>query len=754
MKKTLFLSLILSVFVSQITFSQSGIYPPDGTTDVPLTVTLKWDAMESDSFTAESYEVYMNEEGEETSMLGAPSYNHWTCKNLKPNTKYEWSYVGQDKDGNYLPGGSGYFVTKGDKNVAKDNKTKKKQSKDNNPSEKASSKGNEKKAIKYLEKQIKHEATMWLTKQEQKVLDADVINARLFVDLKNTNINYNIVSNYFLRHKENFHPFDTPKDIITSKEFINALNPNFTLKTEEDAIMLRSVFYAIDQTTKGIIFKQNDKWIIVNKKWFGELLYFKITTNSKGKITEIIYEEGWLQKPETIMGKNPNINFDNSNYQFSELYKNDITQLLRNSYESYKFELEPIKLTGLKENVKIFDGNLAVTKKHNNISNTFKQSFVLIKNAKKYSLIANKEDLIRDETFIEAMSKAYTIKNTTEAQDFENLLDEIVPVGSFAEKEKKHYQKENIWCFVRDKTFDDEEGILVLTNKKGKILYMDNFRKIDGSAIIKMKMHDPNFKIDYAFKLVEPSSKNLTLQSGETVPVKITLNADAANAMNLYIATFSDNQMIEFDAGDLEPLFTTNINSFLFDGKYTLEYVLLPSGKKNKSEALASIEMTINVEGGINSEQKKEIDKLVENTIISIQNEDYKALENTYATEKNIKNILKKLGNNKKENRLKEYLENLNRKQMSENAKANLEELKVELKKAKQDIKNIAFRAYGEQSLDLATPNLKAMSLSFMFQTEILVGYIKAHIILTENKIYLIELKPKTNLIPRDFMGD
>lgn len=93
-------------------FREHGMYPPDGATDVPVPLTLKWTPMNSSDFKASSYELYL-EEGETNpmKMLGSSRSTKKECKNLKPNTTYSWSYKGQASNGQYMPGGGGTFTT-------------------------------------------------------------------------------------------------------------------------------------------------------------------------------------------------------------------------------------------------------------------------------------------------------------------------------------------------------------------------------------------------------------------------------------------------------------------------------------------------------------------------------------------------------------------------------------------------------------------------------------------------------------------
>ncbi len=93
-------------------FQQYGMFPPDGATDVPIPVTLKWTPMNSDGFKAKGYELYLNKEGNsENKMIGGPVKSQFTCSDLEPNTTYWWRFIGQSASGQYQPGGGGTFTT-------------------------------------------------------------------------------------------------------------------------------------------------------------------------------------------------------------------------------------------------------------------------------------------------------------------------------------------------------------------------------------------------------------------------------------------------------------------------------------------------------------------------------------------------------------------------------------------------------------------------------------------------------------------
>lgn len=95
-----------------------SIYPPDGATDVNLSLILKWEPVEGPGFKAVSYEIYLNKinsDGtyEEGAPLGTTFKNEYACNGLDPNTSYSWKYVGIDSDGKYIPPGNGGTFTTG-----------------------------------------------------------------------------------------------------------------------------------------------------------------------------------------------------------------------------------------------------------------------------------------------------------------------------------------------------------------------------------------------------------------------------------------------------------------------------------------------------------------------------------------------------------------------------------------------------------------------------------------------------------------
>ncbi|PID27903.1 MAG: hypothetical protein CSB55_06900 [Candidatus Cloacimonadota bacterium] len=608
------------------------------------------------------------------------------------------------------------------------------------------------KAEKYLEKKIKQEEYVWVVADSQRVINADIAEAKLAINLGNKYSDNNIASLYFIILKNNFYPFKTADELLQSDEFIKALNPEFTLKTEDDAVMLRSVFYATDKETKSKIFQKNDKWFIIRQSWFGEYQYFEITTSPEGKITEITYRETELEVPEETMGMTVNTVFKNKDYKLSKKAKKRIAEILHKSYESYKFDFIPLKITGLKGDLKLFEGKLIITAQNDYGTSSSGYDFILIKNKDEYEIIQSKDNLTENKRVIEAFSKIYVIRNEEDAEKFEKVLDEIKPAE---QNSKKHYLKDNIWCFVREKIFDDESGILVLTDKKGKILYIESFREIDGEAIMKMKLQDPDFKFDYALKLEEPTAKQITLNAKDALPVKVTFNADIVNAKGLYLATIVDGKMQGFSAGDMESPYTGRLEGKYFDnGKHSVKYVLLQSGEKDPAEAAAVAEIELTVEGGITADETRQLEDFAKNILETLRTEDIKKLSSYIVTEKQIKSIIAGINENTPEaEEIKKGLSEKDPQKITDNARTMFNNISDFFKMKKLDVKQIKFIDYRSKDQNATFSEFKFLSVSFIYQSDKLVGIINCDLALTPQGIFMFKFKPSDRLLPKEFMG-
>lgn len=77
--------------------------------------------------------------------------------------------------------------------------------------------------------------------------------------------------------------------------------------------------------------------------------------------------------------------------------------------------------------------------------------------------------LKQNDALVPLLAEGFVL-NETSALAFQKALDELFPVGHFAEKHKAFYRENNRWVFVRDESFGKKEGIVVTVDGGGKIL--------------------------------------------------------------------------------------------------------------------------------------------------------------------------------------------------------------------------------------------------------------------------------------------
>ncbi len=610
-------------------------------------------------------------------------------------------------------------------------------------------------AKKYLEKQIANEVKILIDKNTQQILSADVLEVSKSINLGNYDAN-KIVSLYFINNKGKLSSFQEVVELIESKAFIDAINPAFSLKTKEDAAKLLSIIttlvnYENGDIKQGKVFKKDEKWCLATSDWFGEVVYYQINTSSEGKITNI---KKFEEKLEISKIEIPRIksNYAGKSETISEADKKLIDNTLKNILKVCSFHLTPLSFNGLPQYLSVFDGNLAVGKMfQNGIAQAENNRFVLVNKGDEYSIINSKEQLLNDEEFMKAIAERYTIKNDADAQKFEVLLNELKPANA---EHKKIFKKDNVWCFVRDKSFDDLSGILVLVDKDGKIIYTDNSNNINDRAILQMKMHDPNFKVDYKFKLIEPTKTTLKIGANDEIPVKISFDAKMVNAKGAYIGFFNDGKMSGFAAAsNMESPYKGDISGRYFDdGQHTQTYMLMPSGKKDPKKALASVKIEFTVTGGVSKQERQNVDNLIKNILKAVNTNDVQAFSSYCLTKAQLDNILANVKSSSKEAKgFKKDFKNMDTKKLSDKAVEDFKNLNQILAKNKIDASKVAFKAYEREKRELVIPSVKGFSITFIYKTGTnLLGAIKCSILANKKAAYIFEFKPFDEMISEE----
>ncbi len=429
----------------------------------------------------------------------------------------------------------------------------------------------------YMNSQVKHKNTVLIAKEKQEILSVDIIESQLVVNIGDKYNDVNIVNGYFIKDGKKLTSFKSFSKILSSQDFIDALK-KFKLKTEQNGVEFRSLLFALDNESRGKFFEKDGKWIFVRSEFFGDVSGYEITTDKKGRIQSIAFVDKKMELPEKTMGSASNKRFKkvDENY-LSKKTKKQLTEELSKMVIVYGFKTEKIEIPDVKLNINIYEGKLEIQEEENGIIHATKYQFVLLEKDGNHSVIKSKSKIMENHLFVDALKEKFSLKNKEDAAEFEKFLDILNPANKEA---KDCYMKENIWFFVRNNQAEAAESYMVMTDKAGKIKYMDYF-EITDEQILRFKMKDPEFKADFNFVLEQPTKTTLSMKESEEMPVKISFNPDAVNAAGAWIMTRLDGKPAGMSAATtMESPFTDDIpGKYLKKGKHKVEYLLLPPGQ-------------------------------------------------------------------------------------------------------------------------------------------------------------------------------
>jgi hypothetical protein len=141
------------------------------------------------------------------------------------------------------------------------------------------------------------------------------------------------------------------------------------------------------------------------------------------------------------------------------------------------------------------------------------------------------------------------------------------------------------------------KGYILIVDEENKVSYME-YATISEESILRIKMKDPIYKVDYKFKLVKPATNKITVKQGEGLRVEISFDADMVNAKGCWIMTRFDGRDGGMYAGSsIESPFTDGMTGMsLENSNHTVEYFLLKNGGTDIENALGVIKIEIEVE--------------------------------------------------------------------------------------------------------------------------------------------------------------
>lgn len=456
--------------------------------------------------------------------------------------------------------------------------------------------------IKYLENSMQHECNRLANGALNQICNVELIESKLQYNYDEYGGQF--ITNYVVKAGNDFKEVGDPMSLLELPEFYQNLKTDFKLKTEEDGLVLQTALsiFTQDLSNEGFFWKEN-KWYFIRSKFFNR--YFIVETDKNGKIQSIKYTgELGVEIPDEVHFNGEVKSYpDFSIPEISEQDNKNIFKYVKQKIE-YRYELE--------EGVSEFFSKISGAK-------FYKVKFILIQNhdTDRYSESVSESDLITyegeiasaskitdTELFIKSTSKVFKLKTDADAQLFQNLLNEIEAndVGV------RFYKKDDLWIFVRSESFGEENGYIVKTNNNGTLQQMSHsgFTEAD---ILRFRMQDPEFKVNYGFKIVNPTKTdfnynsdeliNAAAESGnfEYINVEIEFNEQAVNAIGAWILTRQNGENVGMRVStEMTSPFTDNIPvNELSKGKHKVEYLLLPPGQETDNP-LGIIILNINID--------------------------------------------------------------------------------------------------------------------------------------------------------------
>lgn len=453
----------------------------------------------------------------------------------------------------------------------------------------------------YLESTIRNKNNLLISSTSQKVVALDIIESKLTYSTGESNGYDVLLEQYFIKTGNKLMPFRNINDVLASSEFIESIKAKkFKLNTEDDGVAFQSMLKLMDNERGLGFFTEDNTWYFIRSKFFEDIKAYVVTIDKKGQVSKVVYEDKLKKNlPETLL-QSGEVS-QNTDFEKTIISKKDSAfmhdYLLNNV--NYEFEISPLDFYSLNKisTISLNKCNLKVTEVEEEMSFTNNTSCILVSNNNEYIKQPSVNSLLEMPLFLKSLQEKYTLKTKDDARLFQYVLDDLTPVSKFDIELKTFYKKDNMWFFVREKSFDDIQGYILVVDEKNKVSYME-YATISEESILRIKMKDTNFKVDYKFKLVQPATNKVTVKQGEGLSVAISFDADMVNATGCWILIRRDGR----DAGmrastTMESPFTDGITGMsLENSNHTFEYFLLKNGSEDTEDALGAIKIEIEVE--------------------------------------------------------------------------------------------------------------------------------------------------------------
>lgn len=476
------------------------------------------------------------------------------------------------------------------------------------------------------------------TRQYSETVIADAtlakVSSGIFVE---SSINYNLSNleyggfpKYFLFMKQGdkFIQLNTiPEQIPLTQEFIESIRKDFTLKTDDDALTFQTMLSSFDKNySPAGFYSESDTWYFVRKDWFGDKQGYIVSCDKDGKVLKIDYSSKIDKEIPDLKGSNETVklNSEEATKLLLDIFMGSLEKSDKeDSEDSYEFGPPSVKLNAkdsktiqamTEQNFKhrfeteaisspiiskvcsaqIFKATLVIMDSSDETIIESTEMTLVIAKDKKCFHASDLYRLLQSDIFLANINKSFNLKTDAATKDFEAMLDLISPVGD--ESQKEIIKKDKTIAFIREESFGEKRGYLVLTDEKANIVALD-YNEYSEKNLFKLTTKAPGFKADFAFKLHTPTATKLSIAPSESVPVSISFDEKLASAFGAWILTMQDGQNVGMSVNSegISSPFSDNIpGEYLKPGKNIIEYYLMPPGN-DTSKAYGKIALEIEV---------------------------------------------------------------------------------------------------------------------------------------------------------------
>lgn len=441
--------------------------------------------------------------------------------------------------------------------------------------------------VKHLESTTKFHYQTVTNGAFNEIFDLELIEVRLETELNQDEYGGISISRYFVKQGNMMKTIPSPFEVIELPELNKIIKSSYKLKTPEDGLILQTALSVITQEERNEgFFNKGNKWYFIRSDFFRS--YFVVETDNNGKIKSIVHTKGIeTQIPNDVQFYGEVKSYPD--FEIPEISEKEKLQLNSKMKENfnYRFEVEdswskyfPKLSAGKYYEVKFIVSEQQGDEKYE--SSYF--SNLLAYNGQ----IASYHNIWETALFIESTKPIFQLKTDADAKLFQEFLNEIEAKIEDVRFEKK----EDLWFFVRDKSFGEDAGIIAKTDEKGNITRL-SYSGFEDSDILRFRMQDSNFEVDFGFVLKSPENTTFRYNKDELdemignhnqhtqIDVSIEFNEVAVNAIGAWVMTRHNGQDVGMYAStNMTSPFSSYIPVSEFaKGTHTVEFLLLRPGE-------------------------------------------------------------------------------------------------------------------------------------------------------------------------------